>query len=247
MQLLVPLLSLLAASTVQAATKVLICSDSTTANYDPATTNLQGWGYYIHNYLSIGVSNLARNGRSTRSFINEGRWASLLNSTNAGDYVIIEMGHNDDGDPTTDTADRATLPGIGNDSVVVTTSTGASETVYSFGWYLRKMIADVKAKDATPILSGMVPRNYWTGNTLQSTWPFAVYAQEVAAQTSVAYVDHTKYAVNRWQALGPTVAKTYYPNDNTHTNPAGAQSKSVPEMVQGNEANLRYQLIRRLS
>jgi rhamnogalacturonan acetylesterase len=60
----------------------------------------------------------------------------------------------------------------------------------------------------------------------------------VAAQTSVGYVDHTKYAVNRWQALGPTTAKTYYPNDNTHTNPAGAQSKSVPERVRKNEANL---------
>jgi rhamnogalacturonan acetylesterase len=125
------------------------------------------------------VSNLARNGRSTRSFINEGLWATLLASTNAGDYVIIEMGHNDDGDPTTDTDDRATLPGIGNDTVVVTNSTGVSETVHSFGWYLREMIGDVKAKKATPILSGMVPRNYWTGNTLQSTWPFAGYAQQV--------------------------------------------------------------------
>ncbi|KAL5314229.1 hypothetical protein ACEPPN_018654 [Leptodophora sp. 'Broadleaf-Isolate-01'] len=132
------------------------------------------------------------------------------------------MGHNDDGDPTTDTADRATLPGIGNDSVVVTTSTGVSETVYSFGWYLRKMIVDVRAKKATPVLSGMVPRNYWSGNTLQSVWPFAVYAQEVAIQTSVEYVGHTKYSVDRWQALGPTTAKTYYPNDNTHTSPAGA-------------------------
>ncbi|PQE06126.1 rhamnogalacturonan acetylesterase protein [Rutstroemia sp. NJR-2017a BBW] len=243
MQLLLPLLSLLTATTSSSAQTA---RPQTTIRQQPtfkgnltsplklpskSALTLSSWGYYIHNYLSIGVSNLARNGRSTRSFINEGRWASLLNSTNAGDYVIIEMGHNDDGDPTTNTADRATLPGIGNDSVVVTTSTGASETVYSFGWYLRKMIVDVRAKDATPILSGMVPRNYWKGNTLQSTWPFAVYAQEVAAQTSVAYVDHTKYAVNRWQALGPTTAKTYYPNDNTHTNPAGAQSKSVPEMV----------------
>jgi len=89
------------------------------------------------------------------------------------------MGHNDDGDPTTDTADRATLPGIANNSVVVTTSTGATETVYSFGWYLRKMIVDVKAKNAIPILSGMVNRNYWTGETLQSSWPFADYEKAV--------------------------------------------------------------------
>ncbi|KAH8594785.1 rhamnogalacturonan acetylesterase [Bisporella sp. PMI_857] len=205
----------------RATPKLLICSDSTTANY-ASTSVLQGWGYYIGTYLSFTVSNLARNGRSTRSFINEGLWSSLLSSTVAGDFVLIEMGHNDDGDPTTDTADRATLPGIANNSVVVTTSTGATETVYSFGWYLRKMISDVRAKGATPILSGMVNRNYWSGSTLQSSWPFADYAKAVAAQTAVEYVDHTRYSVALFQAMGATQAKTYFPNDNTHTNWAGA-------------------------
>lgn len=180
------------------------------------------WGYYIGNYTTLSISNLARNGRSTRSFINEGLWSSLLSSTSSGDYVLIEMGHNDDGDPTTDDDDRATLPGIGNNSVTVTTSSGASETVYSFGWYLRKMIVDVRAKSATPILSGMVNRNYWSGETLQSDWPFADYAAQVAAQTAVQYVDHTKYSVAKFQAMGSTKAKTYFPNDNTHTNWDGA-------------------------
>lgn len=169
------------------------------------------------------MSNLAVNGRSTRSFINEGKWTSLLASTNAGDFVIIEMGHNDDVDPTTDTKDRGTLTGSGEETVVVTTSTGTKETVHTFGWYLRKMIADVKAKNAVPIISGMVPRNYWTGNTLQANWPFANTAKEVAQKAGVQYVDHTKYSVAAFQALGPTKAKTYFPNDNTHTNPAGAQ------------------------
>lgn len=180
------------------------------------------WGYYIGNYTTISVNNLAKNGRSTRSFINEGLWATLLASTNSGDYVLIEMGHNDDGDPTTDVDDRATLPGIANDTVVVTTSTGASETVYSFGWYLRKMIVDVRAKNAIPLLSGMVNRNYWTGETLQSDWPFADYAAAVAKQTAVEYIDHTAYSVARFQAMGSTTAKTYYPSDNTHTNWPGA-------------------------
>ncbi|KAK7177346.1 rhamnogalacturonan acetylesterase [Paraphaeosphaeria sporulosa] len=214
------------AATVSAAPaatpKVLICSDSTTANYDPSTSVLQGWGYYLHDYLTIGVSNLAVNGRSTRSYINEGLWATLLASTNAGDFVLIEMGHNDDVDPTNnDTAARGTLPGIGEQTVVVTTSKG-KETVHTFGWYLRKMIADVKAKNAIPVLSGMVPRNYWTGNKLQSDWPFADYAKQVAQAAGVTYVDHTKYSVAKFQSFGPTKAKTFFPNDNTHTNPAGA-------------------------
>lgn len=176
---------------VSAAPTLYICSDSTTANY--ASGALQGyvlsllhlhtnkfrWGYYISQYLSISVSNQARNGRSTRSFINEGLWTTLLSSVVQGDFVLIEMGHNDDGDPTTDEDDRATLPGIANNSVTVTTSTGATETVYSFGWYLRKMIVDVKNKGGVPLLSGMVNRNYWTGETLRSDWPFADYAEEV--------------------------------------------------------------------
>lgn len=143
------------------------------------TDNTFRWGYYIPNYLSITVSNQARNGRSTRSFINEGLWSTLLSTVVQGDFVVIEMGHNDDVDPTTDTNDRGTLAGIANNSVTVTTSTGAKETVYSFGWYLRKMIVDVRAKGGIPILSGMVNRNYWTGNTLQSSWPFADYAKQV--------------------------------------------------------------------
>ncbi|KAM0214171.1 hypothetical protein ACHAPA_006610 [Fusarium lateritium] len=201
------------------AKKLLICSDSTTANY--ATGNpLQGWGFYIGNYTTLTVSNLARNGRSTRSFINEGLWKGLLSTTASGDFVVIEMGHNDDVDPTT--SDRGTLPGTGEETVTVTTSTGSKEVVHTFGWYLRTMIADVKAKGATPIISGMVNRNYWTGNTLQSKWAFADYAKTVANAAGVEYIDHTKYSVATFQALGPTKAKTYFPNDNTHTNWDGA-------------------------
>ena len=131
------------------------------------------------------------------------------------------MGHNDDTDPTNDTNARGTLPGIGEETVVVTTAKG-QQTVHTFGWYLRKMIADVMAKKAIPVISGMVPRNYWKGDKLQSDWPFADYAKQVARAANVTYVAHTDYSVARFQALGPTKAKTYFPNDNTHTNPAGA-------------------------
>ena len=92
------------------------------------------------------------------------------------------MGHNDDGDPVTEINDRATLVGIGNNSATVTTSTGGTEVVYSFGWYLRKMIVDVRAKGGIPILSGMVNRNYWNGDILQDNWPFASYTQQVYFQ-----------------------------------------------------------------
>jgi len=137
------------------------------------------WGFHAQNHTSLTVVNLARNGRSTRSFINEGLWATLLSQTSAGDFVLIEHGHNDDVDPTTDTKFRGVLPGIGEETVTVTGASGDPEVVHTFGWYLRQMVADVKAKKATPIISGMVNRNYWTGSTLQSAWPFANYASQV--------------------------------------------------------------------
>ncbi|KAF2666819.1 SGNH hydrolase [Microthyrium microscopicum] len=90
----------LACSAVNAAPKVLICSDSTTADY-AKTNDLQGWGYFLNEYMSIKVVNMAKNGRSTRSFIREGLWAKLLADTQPGDFVIIEMGHNDVGGPPT--------------------------------------------------------------------------------------------------------------------------------------------------
>lgn len=152
------------------------------------TDKLLRWGYFIGDYLSIKVSNQAKNGRSTRSFINQGLWDTFLSDTAEGDFVVIEMGHNDDVHLSIDTADRGTLPGIGEDSVIVTTSTGESEVVYSFGWYLRKMIKDVQAVGGIPLVSGMVNRNYWDGNTLQSNWPFATYAQEVSHYTSYKHI-----------------------------------------------------------
>jgi rhamnogalacturonan acetylesterase len=133
------------------------------------------------------------------------------------------MGHNDDVDPTTDVKDRGTLPGIGRETVTVLTQAGVNETVHTFGWYLDQMISDVKAKKATPIISGMVPRNYWAGDTLQSSWPFADYAKQIADLRKVEYVDHTGYSVALFQNFGPVKAKTYFPEDNTHTNLEGAK------------------------
>jgi rhamnogalacturonan acetylesterase len=96
------LITLLLWSLASAQPKILICSDSTTANYSSTDSNsLQGWGYFLHDYMSIPVINLAKNGRSTRSFIREGLWKDLLARTSVGDFVVIEMGHNDVTHPST--------------------------------------------------------------------------------------------------------------------------------------------------
>lgn len=91
------------------------------------------------------------------------------------------MGHNDNGDPKTDVKNRATLPGIGPESVVVASNAtgGTTERVYTFGHYLRRMIRDVRQAGGVPVLSGMVPVMSWTEDVLRREWAFADYAREV--------------------------------------------------------------------
>jgi rhamnogalacturonan acetylesterase len=141
------------------------------------------WGFYMHNYFNLNITNLARGGRSARSFINEGLWDSLVARIVPGEntFVLIEMGHNDNGDPTTDVKARATLPGIGHESVVVASNAtgGRTERVYTFGHYVRKMISDVKHAGGVPVLSGMVPVMSWTGDVLEKNWAFANYERQV--------------------------------------------------------------------
>lgn len=174
-----------ATPTPTAEKKVFLCSDSTAAEYGPTTTGIQGFGYYLHPLFTSTFVNRARGGRSTRSFINEGLWTQLLDLTSPGDYVVIEMGHNDGGTPGNggDVGhDRAVLSGVGEETVVVKNSTSKDEVVRTFGSYLRQMIADLRAIGATPVLSGMVPLMRWTdGNTtLQTTWRFTEYSREVS-------------------------------------------------------------------
>ena len=133
------------------------------------------------------------------------------------------MGHNDDGDPTNTTSHRATLPGVGEDTIQATTASGKNETVHSFGWYLRKMVADVQDRQAVPLISGMVNRNQWRGEQLRPGWPFARDAAKVAKKLGVEYIDHTHYSIAAFQQMGSAKATTYFPNDRTHTSPEGAR------------------------
>jgi len=215
------------ATAVMAAPKILICSDSTTANYKESDA-LQGWGYYLGEYMSVKVINLAKNGRSTRSFIREGLWRTLLSQTQPGDFVIIEMGHNDGNDPSKNSdperASRGVLRGIGNNTVQGPAGkNGGKETVHTFGWYLRQMVHDVQAKKAIPLLSGMVPTNTFRGGKFRTDWPMASDTAAVAKQEGVEYIDHTKYSAARFQALGEVAVKRFFPRDSTHTNSAGAR------------------------
>src|SRR5580765_8626436 len=92
---------------------LFIVGDSTVKN---GTRDQVGWGEQIgalFDSTRIKVDNRAIGGRSSRTFINEGRWDKILADAKAGDFVLVQMGHNDGGKPDEPTRARGSLPGIG--------------------------------------------------------------------------------------------------------------------------------------
>lgn len=81
------------------------------------------------------------------------------------------------------------------------------------------------SKGAKVILSSPTPNNPWeTGTFVYSTPRFTTYDKAVAAATGAYFVDHGQYVANIFKTLGATVVDTYFPNDHTHTSPAGANT-----------------------
>jgi len=77
-----------------------------------------------------------------------------------GDFVLIQFGHNDGSAPDKDRA-RGSLPGLGEEGQAFTMPDGREEVVRTFGWYMRKYVADTKEKGATPIILSLTVRNIW--------------------------------------------------------------------------------------
>jgi lysophospholipase L1-like esterase len=207
---------------------LFIVGDST-ANVtgDPADGAKQrvGWGAPFAAYFDpakIRVVNAASAGRSSRTFMQEGKWIAVLDQLKPGDFVLIQFGHNDGGSPT-DPPARGSLPGIGDDTQEVTHPDGTKETVHSFGWYTRKYIDDARAKGATPIVLSVTPRNIWTdGKVEPGLGQFREWAAQVATHERADYVDLTGIVVREYQKLGPDKVAAFFPLDHTHTDAAGA-------------------------
>ncbi|QRW19967.1 carbohydrate esterase family 12 protein [Rhizoctonia solani] len=188
-----------------------------------SSSSMQGWGEKIPQYLKdITVVNRAIGGRSARSYWREGRWTSVQNSLKAGDFVLIEFGHNDGGSPRT--SDRASVGGEGSETQTVTLADGTVETVYTWPTYVGWMIDGAKSKGATVIISAQTPNNPYENRDTISNSPtrFVTYAKNVAAKKGVPYVDHFASCISLYTKLGKGVTESYFPNDHTHTNDAGA-------------------------
>lgn len=133
-------LLILTASTTQKVTTVFIIGDSTAAKKDLSTGSPErGWGMALQCFFDeafIRVDNHAVNGRSSKSFIDEGRWQKVLDRLQPGDYVIIQFGHNDEKPK----ADRHTDPGS------------------TFDYNLAKFVRETRERGGIPILMNPVVR-----------------------------------------------------------------------------------------
>lgn len=215
-----------------------IIGDSTVRNGNGTGKNQQwGWGSFIAGYFDttkIGVQNLAIGGRSSRTFITEGRWDKILTTLKKGDYVLMQFGHNDGG-PLDDTARaRGTIRGIGNESKeIYNPITKKQETVYTYGWYMRKYIRDAKAKGAIPVVCSPIPRNQWKdGKVIRSKDSYAGWAMQVAKEEGAYFIDLNNLVSEKYEQLGAGKVKTFFPGDHTHTNKEGAQINAATVMEQ---------------
>jgi lysophospholipase L1-like esterase len=214
----VSLMSLAVAAVAQPT--IWIVGDSTASN-----VNHRGWGDPFADYFDQGKArtvNRARAGRSSRTFITEGLWEKVRGDLKPGDYVLIQFGHNDGSAPDRDRA-RGSLPGTGEESQEFTLPTGSRESVYTFGHYMRQMIAETKAAGASPIVLSLTVRNIWKdGKVERGSGQFGKWSAEIAKAQGVPFLDLTNAIADQYEKMGEPKVKAWFPEDHTHTSAEGA-------------------------
>ena len=192
--------------------RVFIAADSTAASYGPERAPQAGWGQVLQSWLDDNqwqVRNHAVGGRSTRSFINEGRLDAIEKELQPGDVLLIQFGHND---AKLEDATRYTNP----DS--------------DYPQFLSRYIAAARAKGATPILITPVARLlYDFGALLDTHGRYTLAMKQVAKAQNVQLIDLNASSMAWIRALGEQGAKPYFmfvpeqnKADGTHFSAAGA-------------------------
>ena len=213
---------------------VFITGDSTVKNTDRDSTGMWGWGsqaWRIFDENKITYINCAQAGRSCRTYLREGRWEKVYNDLQPGDFVLIQFGHNDIGELHRG-KHRGDIPGVADTSCVsrvVLKDEAYNEVVYSFGWYLRKMIDDCRQKGATPIIVSLTPRNEWPdGQHIERrNDSYGQWYRAVAEQTGTTFLDLHNITADALDTIGPEATKAYYCGDHTHTSLRGARLNAL--------------------
>ncbi|HEY6506326.1 MAG TPA: rhamnogalacturonan acetylesterase [Chitinophagaceae bacterium] len=206
-----------------------IIGDSTVRNGDGTGKNQQwGWGSFMADHFDtnkISIRNHAIGGRSSRTFITEGRWDRILKDLKKGDYVVMQFGHNDAG-PLDDTARaRGTIKGIGEETKeIYNPITKRQEIVRTYGWYMRRYIKESKDRGVIPVVCSLVPRDNWKdGKVVRSADSYATWAEQVAKEEGAYFINLNELVAAKYEELGTEKVKAFFPVDHTHTNIDGAK------------------------
>ena len=208
---------------------LFIVGDSTVRNGKGDGANGQwGWGDVISEYFDpakINVVNRALGGRSSRTFITQGYWDRVLDSLKPGDFVMIQFGHNDGGPLNDESRARGSIRGTGDETEEIDNQlTKQQETVHTYGWYMRKYVADTRAKRAIPMICSMVPRKIWKDNMIvRNGDDYAGWAREVARSTDTAFLDLNNIIADQYEKMGVEKVNPLFADEHTHTSLAGAK------------------------
>jgi lysophospholipase L1-like esterase len=222
--------------------KVWMIGDSTMCLYEPNRAPLTGWGMPFADFFdtTVTIKNVARGGRSTRTFISENRWQPVADSLQEGDYVLMQFGHNDEAKEEK-YKDRYT-------------------PVPDYKTNLIKFITETKAKKANPVLITPVTRMRFdkAGNIEETHKEYSAAVWEVARQYDVPVIDLDKKSRELLQQFGVENSKLLfmqldslenpiYPGgqkDNTHFNEYGA--RRIAELVLAEVRALKLELADRI-
>ncbi|HEY6915190.1 MAG TPA: rhamnogalacturonan acetylesterase [Paludibacter sp.] len=198
---------------------IWMIGDSTMANKKPDAAPETGWGMVFNEFVktNVIVHNHAVNGRSSKSFLSEGRWRAIYDSIQPGDYVIIQFGHNDEKDEEKLHTDPFT----------------------TYKQLLKKYIDETREKGANPIICSSIVRRHFdaNGNLKDTHGAYINAAREIALETNTPYIDMEAKTRKLVSKLGPEKSKSLYlftkageyPNrpkgvqDSTHLNGVGAR------------------------
>jgi len=173
-------------------TNIWMVGDSTMAWKNPKSEPESGWGEGLKEFVKnkAMVHNHAANGRSSKSFVNEGRWKAVLDSIRPGDYVVIQFGHNDEK----------------NDSTLHT------DPYTSFKQYLKKYIDETRQKGGIPLVCNSIVRRHFdaAGNLKNSHGEYINAAREAAMENKTLFVDMEALTRKLVVEMGPQKSKTLF-------------------------------------
>ena len=197
---------------------IYVCGDSTAASYRSEDAPITGWGQVLGAFLpGVRVENRAMGGRSTKSFLSEGRLQKIEGEIQPGDLLLIQFTHND----TSDLVWRHTDPWT------------------SFRHNLEIYVDTAILRGARPVLLTPICRRYWRdGKLLDSHGEYPEVIRVLAAQRNVPLIDLYEKSVRLVREMGDEESRKLYlyaepgvypaypggSTDDTHTQRAGAEA-----------------------